>query len=117
RTICTRLKKIINKEISIEKIVQAVENLINNNWQGIKFYFMIGLPTEKEEDIKEIAYFLNFLGKIANPKQLRISISPFVPKPHTPFQFCGFEDKKVLLEKIKTLKNLIKFKNIRIKYE
>ncbi len=116
-TISSRLKKVINKEISNEKIIQSVENLINNNWQGIKFYFMVGLPTEKEEDVKEITYFLNFLGKITKNKELRISISPFIPKPHTPFQFCGFEDKKILLEKIKILKNLIKFKNIRIKYE
>ncbi len=116
-TISSRLKKVINKEISNEKIIQAVENLINNNWQGIKFYFMIGLPTEKEEDIKEIAYFLNFLGKNIKSKELRISISPFIPKPHTPFQFCSFEDKTILLEKIRTLKNLVKFKNIRIKYE
>ncbi|MCX7837525.1 MAG: TIGR03936 family radical SAM-associated protein [candidate division WOR-3 bacterium] len=116
-TVSSRLKKVINKEISNEKIIEAVELLINNNWQGIKFYFMIGLPTEKEEDIKEIAYFLNFLGKLIKNKELRISISPFIPKPHTPFQFCSFEDKKLLFEKIKILKNLVKFKNIRIKYE
>lgn len=116
-TISPRLKKVIHKEISNEKIIRAVENLINNNWRGIKFYFMIGLPTEKEEDIKEIAYFLNFLGKIVKNKELRISVSPFIPKPHTPFQFCRFEDKIILSEKIKTLKSLVKFKNIRIKYE
>lgn len=116
-TISSRLKKVINKEISNKKIIEAVETLITNNWQGIKFYFMIGLPTEREEDIKEIAYFLNFLGKIAKNKELRISISPFIPKPHTPFQFCYFDDKNLLLEKIKILKNLVKSKNIRIKYE
>ncbi|MEO0087408.1 MAG: TIGR03960 family B12-binding radical SAM protein [candidate division WOR-3 bacterium] len=116
-TISSRLKKVINKEISNEKIIQATETLIKNNWQGIKFYFMIGLPTEKEEDIKEIAYFLNFLGKIARNKELRISISPFIPKPHTPFQFCGFEDKGLLSEKIKILKSLVKSKNVRIRYE
>lgn len=116
-TISPRLKKVINKEISNEKIVAAVETLINNNWRGIKFYFMLGLPTEKEEDVKEIAYFLNFLGKIAKNKELRISLSPFIPKPHTPFQFCRFEDKESLWEKIKILKSLVKFKNIKIKYE
>lgn len=116
-TISSRLKKVINKEVSNEKIIKAVEILIKNNWQGIKFYFMIGLPSEKEKEIKEIVYFLNFLGKIAKGKEIRVSVSLFIPKPHTPFQFCQLEEKKIFEEKIKILKNGVKFKNVRIKYE
>ena len=116
-TVSYRLKKVINKEIANEKIIKAVELLIKHNWPGIKFYFMIGLPQEKEEDVKEIGYFLNFLGKIAQRREIRVSISPLIPKPHTPFQFYQFEEKEILQEKIKIIKREVKSKNVKVKYE
>ncbi|MGM0645654.1 MAG: TIGR03960 family B12-binding radical SAM protein [Thermodesulfobacteriota bacterium] len=86
-----RLRDVINKGITEEALLQHTEQLFAHGWQSIKLYFMIGLPTETEEDLEAIFDLCRKVrhtaGKQAKRVQITASISPFVPKPHTPFQW------------------------------
>lgn len=88
-----RLRSVIGKEVTDEEILKAVDNAIQNKWQKIKMYFMIGLPTENETDIEAIADLVFKVQNIAQAHrskiELTLSFSTFVPKPHTPFQWAA----------------------------
>jgi radical SAM family uncharacterized protein/radical SAM-linked protein len=86
-----RLRDVINKGMDDEEIVRAIAVASEFGWNLIKLYFMIGLPTEAEEDILAISRLVESALKAArkaNPKtSFNVSISPFIPKGHTPFQW------------------------------
>jgi radical SAM-linked protein len=116
-----RLRKIINKNLTNEDILNAVELLYKNGWNLIKLYFMIGLPFETESDINELIHLSKQVAKIARKfskrNSVNISISTFVPKAHTPFQWCPQESIGRIKDKLRIIKsNLSKFKNINIKW-
>ena len=113
-----RLRNIINKNISQEEIFRSVDMALKNGWQLIKFYFMIGLPFETDEDIEAIIKLINDIILLSKKKlKINITISPFVPKPFTPFQWAEMENKDDLLRKAKWIKNAFrKHKFIKIKY-
>ena len=99
-----RLRKVINKNLKEEQILNAVKISRENGLKGLKIYSMIGIPTETQEDIEE---FLTLAKKIKNENKgfsITFSFSTFVPKPHTPFQWCKREDSKSLEKKQKYLK-------------
>jgi radical SAM family uncharacterized protein/radical SAM-linked protein len=113
-----RLRNIINKNISQEEIFHSVEIALKNGWQLIKFYFMVGLPFETDEDIEAIIKLINDIILLSKKKlRINITISPFVPKPFTPFQWAEMEKKDELLRKAKWIKNTFgRYKFIKIKY-
>ncbi len=113
-----RLRNIINKNISQEEIFRSVEIALKNGWQLIKFYFMIGLPFETDEDIEAIIKLINDIILLSKKKlRINITVSPFVPKPFTPFQWAEMENKDELLRKAKWIKNSFRsYKFIKIKY-
>lgn len=87
-----RLRNVINKTISEADLLRNVYEIVSAGWESVKFYFMIGLPTETDEDLDGIVRLctesLNIRG--ANGRRLKninLGISTFVPKPHTPFQW------------------------------
>jgi radical SAM family uncharacterized protein/radical SAM-linked protein len=86
-----RLRDVINKGISEEELVLHVQKLFEHGWQQVKLYFMIGLPTETDEDLLAIVDLCRKARDAAGPgikrMQITASLSPFVPKPHTPFQW------------------------------
>ena len=85
-----RLRNVINKNIKESDLLDTLRLVLDNGWQVVKFYFMIGLPTEKDEDILAIARLIDQCRKIASGHRevrFNISLSPFSPKPHTPFQW------------------------------
>ncbi len=123
-----RLRRVINKDVTDEEIFNSLELAYKYGWRTIKFYFMIGLPTETYEDIDGIVDILLKTSSIGRRyrRKLRISatISTFIPKPHTPFQWYGFSKKdeitdkqKYLLEKIKGKKEIfLKFHSYETAY-
>lgn len=113
-----RLRDIINKNISETDIMKSIKLALDNNWQQIKMYFMIGLPFEKFADIKAIVALVEKIVAYSNKKlRLNITLSPFIPKPFTPFQWAKMEPRDDLLEKIFYIKNsLKKYRFIKIKY-
>lgn len=91
-----RMRRVINKGVSREDLLTAAEAAFKAGWQKLKLYFMIGLPSETEEDLAGIVELVNAVletGKKVWPRTnaLRItaSVSTFVPKAHTPFQWQG----------------------------
>jgi radical SAM superfamily enzyme YgiQ (UPF0313 family) len=102
-----RLRDVINKGVTEKDILETVQAAFDAGWQKLKLYFMIGLPTEAEEDLAGIASLSKKVVKMAKAK-VKVSISTFVPKPHTPFQWVDFND----LEEIKAKINYLQ-KNVR----
>lgn len=106
-----RLRKVINKGISEQELLEHTHKLFELGWNNIKLYFMIGLPTETWEDIQAI-YELSkrVLETALNRKRVNVStsISPFVPKPQTPFQWEEQNSLDLIQEKIQYLKKLFK---------
>ncbi len=101
-----RLRNVINKNIREEDIFSTLEMVLENGWQLIKFYFMIGLPTETEEDIHAIADLMKRVlafSKQYGSVRFNLGVSPFSPKPHTPFQWERQESPKKLEEKIQII--------------
>ncbi len=84
-----RLRRVINKGITEDDLLQTCQDANSLGWKLLKFYFMFGLPTETEEDIIAIADLVRRAARTAGGKALRVNVSvaTFVPKPHTPFQW------------------------------
>lgn len=105
-----RLRKVINKNISDEEIFSAVESALSLGWTSFKLYLMIGLPEEGEEDVREIAQLVRKILQLGKGqiKRIHLSVSPFMPKPHTPFQWRPQMPIAVLEERVKLLRKLLK---------
>jgi len=104
-----RLRQSINKNISEDDILQAAQAAFNKGWNSLKLYFMLGLPTETLEDVQEIILLVDKICSLGRKTkgqrpQLRISVSTFVPKPHTPFQWVAQTDQKELATKHELLR-------------
>ncbi len=89
-----RLRRVINKEFSNGDYEEAIQVIFKSGWENLKLYFMIGLPTERDEDIDGIIQMAEkalLVERKFNKRRLNINvgISAFVPKPHTPFQWLG----------------------------
>lgn len=88
-----RLRRVINKGITEDDLLATCTQAFALGWRIMKFYFMIGLPTETEQDIDEIiqlvhkALAVRDVGPAKGKKQINVSVGTFVPKPHTPFQW------------------------------
>ena len=111
-----RLRFRLNKKIQDTAFFEAVETAAELGWNLVKLYFMIGLPCETDEDVRSIAEFvqtacLRLRRKGLKAVRFNVSVSCFVPKPHTPLQWCAMEPLESLMKKIKDLKYL--FKGIR----
>ncbi|MEA1971705.1 MAG: TIGR03960 family B12-binding radical SAM protein [Candidatus Cloacimonadota bacterium] len=113
-----RLRDIINKNISEKEILDGVKIAADNNWKTIKLYFMIGLPFELEDDIDEIIKLVEKIIRITKKKiKINITISPFVPKPFTPFQWAEMLSKEKILARASRIKRTLrKHRFVKISY-
>jgi len=111
-----RLRKMIKKGYGDEQILQAVQILVEHGLSQIKSYYLIGLPSETDEEVKAILSLSKRIehrivsGRAGEKKRwkLVLSVNPFVPKPATPFQWVPFEEVGELKRKLKILKNGVK---------
>ena len=108
-----RLRDVINKNVTEDDILRATQDAFSAGWNGVKLYFMIGLPTETDEDVlgiaelaRKVAAQFYQLPKEKRGKGLRmtVSVSTFVPKPFSAFQWCG----QVSAEEIRRRQELLK---------
>ena len=122
-----RLRDVIKKNITEEMIINAVTTLYENGWSRIKFYFICGLPTETLEDMDEMAELFKKLRHrcrlikqekgLTHGMDLTCTLSIFVPKPFTPFQWCPQMNLDKVKEHIHYLKDQIKtIKGVKINY-
>ncbi len=98
-TASPRLQKIINKPIARENLLRSLATAFNAGWRGSKLYFMIGLPKEEVSDVEETSRFLGEVSRAARHQTVKVNLAPFVPKPHTPFQWAAFNSLEQLREK------------------
>lgn len=113
-----RLRNVINKGLTEEMILHGAGEAFKGGWNQVKLYFMLGLPTETEEDMKGIAHLAQKIAETYYeevPKeqrkgkvQVNVSTSFFVPKPFTPFQWAGMYREEDFVEKAKVVKNEIR---------
>jgi radical SAM superfamily enzyme YgiQ (UPF0313 family) len=116
-----RLRQAINKNTSDDTILETAAEAFARGWNGLKLYFMLGLPTETRDDIEAIASLIDkisSLGKRTRGRrpQIRVSLSTFVPKPHTPFQWAAQEGEQQLNAKIELLKQRLRRKEVRLSW-
>lgn len=98
-----RLRKVINKNLTEEQIYYAIDAAVACGLKGIKFYGMLGIPTENDDDIQEIIELSKRIKKKHKSFDISFGFSTFVPKAQTPFQWLGRESEKTLDKKIKYL--------------
>lgn len=114
-----RLRRTINKIIPEEELQETCATAFERGWTGLKLYFMLGLPTETEDDVEGIIRLVNkvrALGKARNP-QIRVSVSTFVPKPHTPFQWVAQIDEQELTVRHELLRQGLRRKGVKLSWQ
>lgn len=120
-----RMREIINKNLDEADFLKAVEGAFSSGWKRIKLYFMIGLPSERQEDIDGIVNLVNKVLEVAKTQVLKreryrvkitVNISPYVPKPHTPFQWVAQNTIAELQNKQRYLKKMLSRRNIIVKW-
>ncbi|HMC83849.1 MAG TPA: TIGR03960 family B12-binding radical SAM protein, partial [Candidatus Polarisedimenticolia bacterium] len=116
-----RLRDVINKGTSEGDILFGAENAFRQGWEQLKLYFMIGLPTETDEDLQgilDLSHKILRLGKkyARRGARIHLSASSFIPKPHTPFQWLPMERMEGLREKQARIRSGIRNPGIHFKW-
>ncbi|MBQ7219841.1 MAG: radical SAM protein [Synergistaceae bacterium] len=116
-----RLRDVINKGINEEMIITCLTEIFSRGWDRVKLYFMMGLPTETSEDldaIAELSYRTLKLGRKLGRKRcsVSVSVSGFVPKAHTPFQWERQNSITELQEKGRYIKSLVHDRALSVAY-
>ncbi|MFC1931761.1 TIGR03960 family B12-binding radical SAM protein [Chloroflexota bacterium] len=116
------MRRVINKNVTEAEILETVSTAFARGWTGLKLYFMLGLPTETTDDVVGIIRLVEKIrsaGREASGKtpQLRVSVSTFVPKAHTPYQWLGQEEEAQLNARHEILKQGLSRKSIRLSWQ
>ncbi len=115
-----RLRDVINKGITEEDILSAVDQAMSAGWTSVKLYFMIGHPTECEEDFEELAQLVEKIKHILKQhpgrRSITLGFSPFVPKAHTPFQWEQQDGVETTRKKLGWVKRRLKGQGVVIRH-
>lgn len=116
-----RLRRIINKPISDHQLIETAREIYQHGWHTIKLYFMIGHPSENLSDVQAIADLSKKVlrvGKdiIGNRARVNVSVSTFVPKPHTPFQWVKTNSITEITEKLDLLQLEVRGKGLKLNW-
>lgn len=115
-----RMRRVVNKGISETDLLETAYNVFRAGWRTIKLYFMIGLPGESEEDVRQIALLSRQVKdqsrRAGNPGDVTVSVSNFVPKSHTPFQWEPQISREEILEKQYLLHTELKQRKLKFKW-
>jgi radical SAM family uncharacterized protein/radical SAM-linked protein len=116
-----RLRAVINKNITEAEILETVSNAFQLGWKVFKLYFMLGLPTETHDDICAISDLVNRIknikGKGGRPADIHVSVSTFIPKSHTPFQWEPQLSLAKSKDKIEELRQRLKIRGVHFKWQ
>jgi radical SAM family uncharacterized protein/radical SAM-linked protein len=116
-----RLRRVINKELDERIFFQGLSDLFSKGWKNIKLYFMTGLPTEKEEDMRGIFELTKQIASLGERQKfhpnINVSVSTFVPKPHTPFQWESQIPLQEMKEKLHFIREGVKRNHLRFKWQ
>jgi radical SAM family uncharacterized protein/radical SAM-linked protein len=116
-----RLRRVINKGIEEDGLFEATGHLIRRGWKSIKLYFMVGLPTEREEDLRAVVDLsgrLRFMGGKGRASiHVNTSVSTFIPKAHTPFQWESQIPLTDMLDGHAYLRSKLREQGVRLKWQ
>lgn len=112
-----RLRNVINKGVTEEDLLRTVETAFSTGWRRVKLYFMLGLPTETDEDIEAIVQLtrkVRDIGRQTRGKrvEVNVSVATFVPKPFTPFQWVRLLDRDAIVRRQDMLKSRLRGKGL-----
>jgi radical SAM family uncharacterized protein/radical SAM-linked protein len=117
-----RLRNVINKVLTEADLKRNLQDILDAGWPGVKFYFMLGLPTESFEDLRQLVNMLQECAKMQRRKTgekfrfINVSLSTFVPKPHTPFQWFPQDRKEVIKEKLNFIHEHVHDRRIHLRW-
>ncbi|MGB8223431.1 MAG: TIGR03960 family B12-binding radical SAM protein [Polyangiales bacterium] len=106
-----RMRDVVNKNVTDAQLMETAERVFSRGWSKMKLYFMIGLPTEEDDDVRDIvrtgARALQVARRVQGHKRARVtvSVSTHVPKPHTPFQWCAMDSHDEIRRKQSALRH------------
>jgi radical SAM superfamily enzyme YgiQ (UPF0313 family) len=109
-----RMRKVINKMVTEEDLIRTVAAAYSHGWRQVKLYFMVGLPTETDDDVLQIADLARKViakgREVSGRNDIRctVSIGGFVPKPHTPFQWAAQLDHETTDDRLKKLRDTVR---------
>ncbi|MFO0696078.1 MAG: TIGR03960 family B12-binding radical SAM protein [Polyangiales bacterium] len=116
-----RMRDVINKNVTEAQLLETAERVFSRGFSKMKLYFMIGLPTEADEDVRAIvetgARTLEVGRRWLGPRGSRVTVavSTFVPKPHTPFQWCAMDGEKEILRKQRLLREAVRGTGVKLR--
>lgn len=110
-----RMRDVINKNVTEEQLMETAHRVFSRGFDKMKLYFILGLPTEEDEDVLGIAEVgknaLKVGRQVGRNPTVTVSVSVHVPKPHTPFQWCAMDDVEEVRRKQYMLKDSLRGKN------
>jgi radical SAM-linked protein len=116
-----RLRRVINKEMDEKILFQGLADLFSKGWKNVKLYFMMGLPTEREEDLRGIIDLSRKISSLGERQKIHpnisVSISTFVPKPHTAFQWELQIPLEEMKENLRFLRDELKRNHLHFKWQ
>ncbi len=116
-----RLRQAINKNVTQDQVLSTLTTAFSRDWQHVKLYYMIGLPTETDEDVQaivELTRQVKQVGKAAKgrPPNIRVSVSTFVPKSHTPYQWSPQDSQETMVRKQRVLQQGMKRAGVQLSW-
>jgi len=116
-----RMRDVVNKNVTEEHIEQSAHRVFSRGWDKLKLYFMIGLPTEQDDDVRGIIETGDRMLRVGRQHagrraEVTVSVSSHVPKPHTPFQWCAMDALDEIVRKQRLLRETSRDSRVRLKY-
>ena len=116
-----RMRNMINKYVPDEQVIQTAREVYSRGWRTIKFYFMIGHPSETLEDVQAIANLCREVLKVGRKligykATVNVGVSTFIPKPHTPFQWVPQDGKEQVEAKLRLLKSELRDDGLHLRW-
>ena len=111
-----RLRTLINKNVSADDLMRAAELAARYHFAQLKLYFMLGLPTETDEDVQALIDLVLAVQE-RFPRHITVNITPFVPKAHTPFQWVAMAPVEILKERMSRVEQALRPRGIAVKAE
>ncbi len=116
-----RLRDVINKNVTQDQIFETIEDAVRAGWKVIKLYFMVGLPTETDEDLRQTAELIkraaSLKGSGGRKIKINASFTTFIPKPHTPFQWAGQASLEYSRESINLFRDELHGRGVQVKWQ
>ena len=109
-----RLRTLIHKDISTDDVKRAADLAARYDFPRLKLYFMLGLPTETEEDVQAIVDLVTAVGQRFS-RRITVNVTPFVPKAHTPFQWAAMMPQAVIRERLRYVEQQLRPRGVAVK--